>query len=176
MNPDAAPAEDRAPHVLDTPALHHAVTQFVLREARLLDEGRLDAWLDLFAPDGLYWVPLAHGQTDMRTHASLFHEDALLRALRVQRLAQARVFSQQPPAHTVRVVGGVMLDRVADDASEVEARSTLHLVEARGDAQRVFGAVVHHWLRRVDRDWRIVVKRVDLVNCDAAHEGLELFF
>lgn len=168
-----APGPDSA---VDAAALHFDVTRFVLHEARLLDERRFEEWLALFTDDGLYWVPLAHGQTDARTHASLFHEDALLRRLRVERLEQARVFSQQPPAHTVRVVGGVMLDRVADDGAEVEVRSTLHMVEAKGDAQRVFGAVVKHWLRHVDGDWRIVVKRVDLVNCDAAHEGLELFF
>jgi benzoate/toluate 1,2-dioxygenase beta subunit len=163
---------------LDAVALHRDVARFVLHESRLLDEQRYDEWLDLFVADGLYWVPLAHGQTDARGHASLFHEDALLRRLRVQRLRESRVFSQQPPAHAVRVIGGTLLDRVADDGDEVEARSTLHMVEARGDLQRVFGATVKHWLRRdaADGRWRIVVKRVDLVNCDAAHEALELFF
>ena len=35
---------------------------FVLAEARLLDERRFAAWLELFAEDGVYWVPSALGQ------------------------------------------------------------------------------------------------------------------
>ena len=31
---------------------------FVVHEARLIDEGRYDEWLALFADDGRYWVPL----------------------------------------------------------------------------------------------------------------------
>ena len=32
--------------------------QFVLDEGRLLNESRYTEWLSLFAPDGMYWVPL----------------------------------------------------------------------------------------------------------------------
>ena len=31
--------------------------QFLVHEARLLDEGRFDEWLSLFTPDAWYWVP-----------------------------------------------------------------------------------------------------------------------
>ena len=42
---------------------HGALTRrtqstFVAREAALLDAGRFDDWLALFADDGRYWVPL----------------------------------------------------------------------------------------------------------------------
>ena len=36
---------------------------FVLREARLLDERRYAAWLELFADDGVYWIPTRPGQS-----------------------------------------------------------------------------------------------------------------
>ena len=32
--------------------------QFVIREARLLDEKRFDEWYELFAEDGHYWVQI----------------------------------------------------------------------------------------------------------------------
>ncbi len=31
---------------------------FVVKEARLLDTHRFEDWLDLFAEDGRYWMPL----------------------------------------------------------------------------------------------------------------------
>ena len=37
---------------------------FVLHETRLIDTHRFDEWLDLFADDGIYWMPLEWGQTD----------------------------------------------------------------------------------------------------------------
>ena len=56
---------------------------FVIREARLIDQQRFEEWLDLFAEDGIYWMPLEWGQTDTRlsfnVNPLLFHnfgEDA----------------------------------------------------------------------------------------------------
>ena len=40
------------------------VAQFLYHEARLLDTGQLEAWLDLFTEDATYWVPLERGQKD----------------------------------------------------------------------------------------------------------------
>ena len=34
---------------------------FVIREARLIDQHRFEEWLDLFAEDGFYWMPLGMG-------------------------------------------------------------------------------------------------------------------
>ena len=31
---------------------------FVIRETRLIDQHRFEEWLDLFAEDGFYWMPL----------------------------------------------------------------------------------------------------------------------
>ena len=45
---------------------HKTLTDFVYAEARMLDEQRFDDWLNLFAEDGYYWMPLAHGQIDPR--------------------------------------------------------------------------------------------------------------
>src|SRR5690606_19668980 len=59
---------------------------FVLNEARLLDEGEFEAWLDLYAPQGIYWMPSKPGQTDPLNVASIIYEDHAILAIRVQRL------------------------------------------------------------------------------------------
>lgn len=38
-----------------------AAQSFLVREARLIDEGRFNDWLDLFTDDCLYWVPVVPG-------------------------------------------------------------------------------------------------------------------
>jgi len=149
------------------------VTQFLFHEARLLDEHRWDEWLRLFTPDGLYWMPLVHGQADHLSHASLFCEDALLRSMRARRLEQARAYSQQPPTRTVHVLGNISLESRSETGCVV--RSAFHLLEWRKTEQRAFGGSVLHTLRRDGNDWRIGMKRVELVNCDAPHEALQVF-
>jgi len=149
------------------------LTQFLHHEARLLDEHRWDEWQKLFTPDGLYWVPLAHGQVDHLNHASLFCEDTLLRSMRARRLEQARAYSQQPPTRTVHVLGNIALE--ARDEVGCTVRSTFLLLEWRKTEQRTFGGSVLHTLRRADDGWRIQTKRIDLVNCDAPHEALQVF-
>src|SRR5688500_7590923 len=68
---------------------------FVIREARLIDMHRLDEWLDLFAEDGIYWMPLEWGQTDPRLTTSLMYEDKMLLTIRIERLKGNRTFSQK---------------------------------------------------------------------------------
>jgi len=54
--------------------LQHRIEQLLFREADCLDRRDWDGWEALFAPDGMYWVPLGHDQADPLNHASLFFE------------------------------------------------------------------------------------------------------
>ena len=90
---------------------------FVIREARLIDMHRLDEWLDLFAEDGIYWMPLEWGQTDPRLTASLMYEDKLLLTIRIERLKGNRTFSQKPNSRCHHVLQTPQIDR-RDEADE----------------------------------------------------------
>lgn len=149
------------------------ITHFLFHEARLLDEHRWAEWQELFTPDGLYWVPLVKGQTDYVNHASLFLDDKLQRSVRARRLEQARAYSQQPVTRTAHVIGNVSLE-FRDEASLV-VYSTFHLLEWRRFEQRMFGGTVLHTLQREGEAWRIRMKRVDIINCEAPHEALQVF-
>ena len=82
---------------IDDPVLERELADFVAAEAALLDAGRYDEWLALFAEDGRYWVPLQGArQADPHRHNSLAYEDRLLLALRVERLKNPRAHSQHP--------------------------------------------------------------------------------
>ena len=47
---------------MTAPPSDQQLIDFVLREARLLDQQRLEDWLDLFAEDGHYWMPVEWGR------------------------------------------------------------------------------------------------------------------
>lgn len=148
---------------------------FVYAEARLLDEQRFDAWLDLFTDDARYWMPLAPGQTDPRLHTSLLYEDKLLLRVRVERLAGARTFSQQPRSRSHHLLQQPSVERADRDAGRYTLRTAFHYVETRLDTQTLFAGWATHELVSVGDALRIRLKRVDLVNCDAAFGNINLF-
>lgn len=148
------------------PALKQAAEAFLTEEARLLDDYRLDDWVDLFEPDGHYWVPMAWDQPDPINHVSLFYESVDLLRLRSRRLQHQRTVSQQPPTRTCHQVSNVEIEAL-DDKGLLHVRSVLMFVDYRRDEQRYFAGHTHHRLRRRDGGFGIVLKRVNLLNCDS---------
>lgn len=145
---------------------------FLIAEARLLDAGRFDEWLALFAEDGFYWVPAAPGQSDPLNHLSILYEDKSVLGMRVRRLGHPRVYSAQPAPRTAHLVGNVTDAPGAEPGVDCEVRSTVMMAEYRpGQAadRRLWAGQQAHKLRRTPEGWRIVLKRVDLIDCDAVH-------
>ncbi len=158
-----------------TPPSDSQLIDFVVAEARLLDELRFDDWLQLFADDGTYWMPLAHGQTDPRLHASLMYEDKLLLQVRVERLRGARTFSQQPRSRCHHLLQTPSVESRDEAAGVFTTRTAFHYVETRLDEQTLYAGWATHTLVSQGGVLRIRLKRVDLVNCDAAFGNMQLF-
>lgn len=160
-----------------------AVEQFLYREALLLDEKRWAEWLALYTEDCFYWVPSVPGQKDPVDTVSLYAEDRMRMEMRIIRITHPHAWSQDFPTRMSHVVGNVMLDPEGgkgaeggiDPKADLVVRSTLHILEHRKEEQRLFGGTVRHWLRRAGGDFRIALKRIDLVNCDAPMEVMQLF-
>lgn len=148
---------------------------FVTHEARLLDEHRLEEWLDLFTDDGRYWMPLEWGQTDRVLHSSLMDDDKLVLRVRVERLKGNRTFSQKPKSRCHHVLQVPTIDKRDDTNGTYELYTPFHYVETRLDEQNIFAGWARHSLVTQDRRLRIKLKRVDLVNCDAAFGSIQLF-
>jgi len=149
---------------------------FLVREARLLDEGRFEDWLGLFTPDCWYWVPSQPDQASPRDTVSLIYDDRRLLETRVRRLATTQPHAQQPSSRTSRIVANVTVEGRDGQEPAQRIRSKLLLVEFRRDRQRSFAATCWHGLVRQGADIRIAWKRVDLVNCDGELEGLVILF
>ena len=150
------------------------VEQFLYHEARLLDTGQLEAWLDLFTEDATYWLPLERGQADPYETSSLIHDDRTLLELRVKQARHPRAHARQPLARTVHQVSNILVD--GDARGETIVNSTLQLVEFRNDKQRIYAALVEHRLRPSGQSYRIAHKRVDLVNSEGELDGPAVLF
>jgi benzoate/toluate 1,2-dioxygenase beta subunit len=148
------------------------IEQFLIHEAGLLDSRRFRDWMGLFADDGTYWVPAVPDQESPFDQASLFYDDRDLMRTRVERLEHPRIHVQTPPSRTAHLVGNVIVEEVDAARGEVLVGSTVIMVEYRDEAQRVFAGRQHHRLRREGTSFRIVQKRVDLINCDSAFEPM----
>jgi benzoate/toluate 1,2-dioxygenase beta subunit len=149
-----------------------ACEQFLVHEARLLDEARFDEWLALFTADAWYWVPSQPEQQSPRDTISLIYDDRRLLETRVRRLSSPRIYSQEPRSRTSRIVANVTIEEAAPDRQACTVRSKFQLLEYRRNAQTPYAGTSFHRLLRVGDDIRIAWKRVDLVNCDAPLEGL----
>jgi ethylbenzene dioxygenase beta subunit len=102
---------------------------FLDREARLLDSGQLEAWLGLFAADGLYWIPI-NEQADPERAPSVIYDDATQRAKRVLQLLQGAHYAQVPPSRTVHFISNVEVEDGAT-CSEVTLHCNVIVYELR---------------------------------------------
>jgi 3-phenylpropionate/cinnamic acid dioxygenase small subunit len=151
------------------------LARFIRHEARLIDEKRLDEWLALFTEDGHYWVPATPGQSDALTHNSLAYEDKLLLQLRIERLKSPRAYSQRPPSRCLHVLQEPDFEALDYGRGEFVARTPFLYTETRGEESQRYAATAWHTLAWSDERLRIRLKRVDIVNCDAALPSIQLF-
>ena len=152
------------------------LVSFILDEARLLNEGRYDDWLALFAKQGRYWIPLQGArQRDGERYNALADEDRLLLALRVDRLKNPRAFSQQPRSHSQHILQTPQVAKQDLSGDEFSLYTPFIYVEARGDEQVMLTGHWQHTLCVEDGALRIVLKRVNLLNADARLPSIQLF-
>ena len=147
---------------------------FLVTEARLLDDAQFDAWLGLFTPHATYWVPSEPDQASPLDTVSLMYDDRRLLETRVRRLASPRIYSQEPRSRTSRVVTNVSIEKLT--ASDTLVRSKFMMVEYRREQQRLFAGTYFHRLVLQAGVIRIASKRINLVNCDAPLDGLVIPF
>jgi benzoate/toluate 1,2-dioxygenase beta subunit len=145
---------------------------FLIHEAALLDQRLFRDWMALFAEDGTYWVPAVPNQESPFSEASLFYDDRELMKTRIDRLEHPRIHVQTPPSRTAHLVGNTIVEAADVGKSEYLVGSTVIMVEYRDEAQRIFAGRQRHKLRREGGNFRIIQKRVDLINCDSAFEAI----
>lgn len=154
--------------------LHEALRDFVYLENRLLDERRYEQWYELFAEDGVYWVPFDEDQTDKELHASIALEDRMLLKLRIDRMNHAQAHSLHPKVRAMHVVQRPEVLPDTPEGLHVVACNVMYMERQKGN-QLTLGAGVRYVLRPVDGGLRIVEKRVAILGCEDFLPAIQLF-
>jgi 3-phenylpropionate/cinnamic acid dioxygenase small subunit len=154
--------DDRA---VTDPALRDRCRALLEREARLLDQGRFEDWLGMYAPECLYWVPGAPGGGDPRREVALAFDDRRQLEGRIYRVRTGYAWSQVPQSRTVRLISNVEVFR-ADAAAVLMVRSNFLLSEFRSGESRILSGWYAHRIVEQDGSWLILVKQANLIDCD----------
>lgn len=153
------------------------IAEFLYREARLLDEHRLDEWLALFADDAEYVVPLCeHVQGDMAPAGHpVIRDDKLMLMTRVMKHATGLSHVEIPRSLTTRLISNVVVDE-GPHPGEFTVLSNLVVRQARKLRDEAW------WvgrrtdvLRRGDNGWKIARREVAL-DATVLPRGITIFF
>lgn len=150
---DFASRDKRA---IDDAVAREKARMLLEREARLLDEGRYEEWLGLFAPQCVYWIPGRPGAADPRREVSVAFDDRRRLEDRIYRLRTGSAWSQTPASRTVRLVSNVEV------FEHSMVRSNLLVHEFRAGETRTWAG----WCGYRLKGGLIEVKQVNLVDCD----------
>jgi 3-phenylpropionate/cinnamic acid dioxygenase small subunit len=155
------------------------VTDFLYREADLLDERRYEEWLGLLADDYQYSVPLrinvSYGdvaqreQTREGTEICWFDEDKATTELRVAQLATGQHWAEEPVSRVAHLVTNVRLESSVPPEVEVSCRFVVYrnrvadesdfLVGRRRDGLRWSGGGWHIRRRRLLLDQSVLLTK-----------------
>ncbi len=152
------------------------VEQFLYFQAEILDERRWDDWLNLFTPEGHYWMPADPTHTDGEGVPSIFYEDQYMMRVRARRLEHPRAWSQSPRNRTNHVVSNTIIEHEDQENGDISVRSKFIVVEFRLDEQRYFTGTYHHHLVRTPQGLKVALQRVDLLNVDGPFDYVLQFW
>jgi 3-phenylpropionate/cinnamic acid dioxygenase small subunit len=120
-------------------------------------------------------VPLVPDQEDGVNHTSHLYEDKLLRELRIERLKSPRAFSQQPPSRAHHLLQTPTVEEFDAAANRYVVRSEFHYTESQGDELQFYVGTCFHHLTVRDGALKMTLKRVNILNSDAALPAVQLF-
>jgi len=149
--------------------IHYDIEQLLFRQAELLDTKQWQPWIDLFADDGIYWMPPEPSYTTWDGVPAIFAEDKNLMTVRMKRVLHPDAWSQRPLWETNHVVSNVVVEKVAPNG-DVQVRSRFHMMELRRDDVRHFAGSYRHQLKKTKDGYRIKLQRVDMTNAQAAYD------
>ena len=145
----------------DKPTLREQVEDFLFMEAALLDDWRLDDWVDLFTEDGRYVVPTTDLPDGDPSRDLVFIDDDIVRLrARAVRLNSRHAHREYPWSRTRRFVSNV---RAEDSRNgEVSVSANVMVYRFRSGEGAPYVGTVNYVLRRQGPDFKIAYRRAVL--------------
>ncbi len=136
------------------------------REARYLDQAQFKQWLDLFAPECIYWIPGTWNRGDPRREITFAFHDRRQLEDRVYRLETGYAWSQQPASRTSRLISNIEVFQT-DQPNVFMIRSNFNMTEFWNGELRPWVAYAVHRVEQLKAGgFQILAKQVNLLNCD----------
>lgn len=157
-----------------------AVQALLYREARLLDDRNLDAWVELFTQDARYHLPIEI--SDDPREPSLIKDDRAGMEERVFRLTKTLAHAQNPPSRTQHDLSNIEVEALAGGGYLVRCHQNVHELRT-GDVnhvglgeRRVFAARCEYELVPSDSGLRIRRKTCLLIDREYPMYNLTFIF
>lgn len=144
-------------------------------ESRLLDQHAFGSWIDLYAEECAYWIPATQPALDARTAITLEFHDRRRLLDRIARLETGLAYSQLPVSSTAHQWSGLEVWESPLRPGDWHARCSFLTAEARNGHNRVLAGWNGFVLRESDGKLSIVVKQINLIDCDLP-QGNNSFF
>ena len=164
--------------------LLNEVTDFLYREADLLDERRYDEWLGLLAGDYEYSVPLRMNvhyddvaeREDTKAGAEIcwFDEDKATAELRVSQLATGQHWAEEPVSRVSHMVTNVRLESSELPEVEVSCRFIVYRNRVADETDFLVGRRRDR-LRKTADGWRVARRQLLLDQSVLLAKNLSIF-
>lgn len=145
------------------------IEQFISHELRLLDDHEYHAWIDLFAEDGVYWLPSNLDDYDPTKHVSIIYDDKAALLRRVRRLGLGRAV-QEVRSRVGHSFSNLLVLEETDE--EVTVRVVMVVYEVQRSRKNYYPGHCVYRLRRTDCGFRIALKKLWLIDNDQFYENL----
>jgi 3-phenylpropionate/cinnamic acid dioxygenase small subunit len=160
------------------------VTDFLYREADLLDERRYEEWLGLLADDYQYSVPLRMNvryddvvereQTRAGEEICWFDEGKATTELRVAQLATGQHWAEEPVSRVTHLVTNIRLKSAAPPEVEVSCRFVVYRNRVTDESDFLVGRRSDR-LRRTGDGWQVCRRRLLLDQSVLLAKNLSVF-
>ncbi len=172
-------AETRTPVGADE---YTAVAQFLHREARLLDEGRHEEWLELLDETMVYEMPLTLTRERVeqnRVHDSgigYFAENLASLRMRVDRLRTDYAWAEDPPTRTRHMLSNLEVS-TCEEPDRFDVRCVFVVFASRGTRTDWEQLVGHRrdQLARRGEEWRILRRTLFLDQAVLGANSISIF-
>lgn len=152
--------------------LEKVCEHLIKREARLLDDGEFERWIELFSRECIYWIPVGLNNDPRREITLEFHDRRRLLD-RVARLRTGYAYSQIPPTRTCHLMSNVEIFSAGE--GELAARANFAIHTCRLGVHRTLAGWYGYLFVHEDGGWKIALKQINLIDSDEGQENNSFF-
>jgi 3-phenylpropionate/cinnamic acid dioxygenase small subunit len=165
--------------------LQRQVERFLYREARLLDERKLDEWLDLLAEDLTYWMPMRRnikfGDWDLEftsadTEINWFDEGKDVLAGRIRQLNTGVHWPEEPVSRFEHLITNVEVVGVEGDQIQVNSKFFCYQNRLQDEVNHFVGRREDLLRRDPDTRFKIVKRKIILAQTVMLPKVVNTFF